>query len=281
MKKAWKRSSARRIDRLSLTLMLSVAAGVNAAHAEVPTVRVTSGDIWAAERGQAPATFRFERNRTSDFAAPLTVTYRLRGSARWGEDFTIRPALSGTANIPAGQFTTSVALIPMTDNRLEGEEIARIELVAQPHYRIDSSQSAVSVHIVDDPVTVTLQSDDTQAAESGPDTARLIIRRSANGALDQPLEVTLSLTGSATPSRDYRLVPSGDRIALEANALERTVWIEPHGDWLTEPVETIDIRAVENGHYRVDATAARVQIWLQDGRDTIFFNAMDSPTLER
>jgi hypothetical protein len=100
-----------------------------------PVVTVKATDPEAAEPDALAsrintATFTIHRSGGTDF--PLTVYYRLSGSASNGVDYRELP---GTATIPRGERAVDVHVVPLDDNLVEGDE--KVVLTLLPAICID------------------------------------------------------------------------------------------------------------------------------------------------
>jgi hypothetical protein len=110
--------------------------------APLPRVTVDASDPTATESGD-PGSFTISRNNSN---GPLTVSYMIDGSASAGSDY---GTLSGNVTLVDGQSTVSVAIVPIDDTAVEGNESVIITLVAAPTYQIGFPSEA-SIEIVDD-----------------------------------------------------------------------------------------------------------------------------------
>lgn len=96
---------------------------------------------------------------------------------------------------------------------------------------------------------VTVVAVDDHASEIGPDTATLLFTRES-AAIDKPLEVAFTLSGTATPGVDY--VNPGLVIRFPPQVPMVTLTIRPIPDTLTEGDETVILMLAEkSGLYRV------------------------------
>lgn len=110
-------------------------------HAEVgptpPTVSVAVGDGSAGEQGPNPGTFVVSRQ--GDLAEALTVRYAVSGSATAGADY---QALGGSVVIPAGAASALVAVRPIDDTAVEGDEHVQVTLSESNAYELSGAASA-------------------------------------------------------------------------------------------------------------------------------------------
>lgn len=108
-------------------------------------VTVSSASATASEAGAVPATFTVTRSGTT--GSPLTVAYAVAGSATAGADYV---ALSGSLAIPAGAASVTVAVTPVDDGVVEGDETVSVVVAGGVGYAVGSPAS-VSLVIADRP----------------------------------------------------------------------------------------------------------------------------------
>lgn len=120
----------------SETVVLSLAAQPNyflgagntgtvtIANTTAPTVSLITSDAMASETGDGGL---FTVSRTGASTAPLTVRFTLGGSATEGADYT---DLGREVVIPAGAASVTLAVSPLTDLLIEGNESVVLSLVA-------------------------------------------------------------------------------------------------------------------------------------------------------
>ena len=120
--------------------------------------------------------------RTDPTNSPLTVYFTIDGTATPGSDYEALPA---SVEIPAGQHSVELNLLPINDQLVEGPEIVRVRLLAQPPpllpptYFLNAYAKEALIAILDD--------------EAGAPSARLDIAAPAEGAhLRFPSMVQLS-----------------------------------------------------------------------------------------
>src|SRR5262249_20836060 len=107
-----------------LLVLFVVALAVKKAWAsepEVPIVHILATDPCASETGQDTATFTVFR--TGPTNAPLTVHYRVDGTAINGVDYA---PLSGSVTIPACASSAPITVTPVDDMLVEGGETVAI-----------------------------------------------------------------------------------------------------------------------------------------------------------
>jgi len=118
----------------NLTLSASVApppAG--------PVVTIAATDAAAAESGTTVNPGTFTVTRTGDTTAALTVNYTIGGTATNTNDYS---TLSGSVVIPAGETSAAIALTPVNDATVEGNETVILTLQDGASYDLGATSSA-------------------------------------------------------------------------------------------------------------------------------------------
>jgi subtilisin family serine protease/subtilase family serine protease len=111
-------------------------------------VTVTAPTPEATEAGTSPGMFRF--SRTGDTSNPLSVLYKVEGTAVAGTDY---QTLSGQVTIGSGYDTAEIPVTPINDSESEGNETVVVTVLADSGYYLGLPISA----------TVTIVSDDAPA----------------------------------------------------------------------------------------------------------------------
>ena len=113
----------------------------------VPTVTIAATDASAAERNRDPGSLRI--TRTGATTASLTVRYAGSGTATIGSDYA---GPTGSVTIAAGQTFATIAVTPIEDVYVEGNETVILTLTANAAYQLGAVKTA----------TVTIADNDTQ-----------------------------------------------------------------------------------------------------------------------
>jgi len=249
-------STAYRIEaaRASATVTLADDDGAPG----LPIVTVTATDRNASETGPDPGVFTVARAGST--AGPLTVRYRLGGTARSGADFA---ALPGEVVIPPGAATAPVVVAPVNDAELERGESVILTLEPGTDHAPGAARTA-SVVIADDDLApgrpiVSVSLTDLSAGEAGTDSGTFSLSRT--GPTTAPLTVAFSLEGTATPGADYALPPSPVTIPIGAS------WIRlaavPVQDGAAEGTETA-VLAVTPGAAWLLGAQSRIALAIAD-----------------
>jgi hypothetical protein len=105
---------------------------------DLPLVTVQASDSTASESGRKTGTFRLSRSG-SKWAAPITVTFTLTGTATNGTDYADVPL---TVTFARGDDRVNVVVRPTADSLAEGTETVVLTLTAGSSYRLGSGTSA-------------------------------------------------------------------------------------------------------------------------------------------
>lgn len=182
----------------------------------LPAVSVTATVPYAAE----PATAgQFTFTRSGDTSAALTVNYTVSGSATNGVDYT---TLSGTATIPAGSRTVTVAVTPIDDTIAEYPERVTLSISTASTYNPGwPSQATVAI------------SDNDVVTGTPPSTGLVMWLRADAGVVADP-------SGGLLAWRDQ----SGNgNHAINDEALRRPLWQSGVADqFVSQPQVTFQNR---------------------------------------
>lgn len=227
-------------------------------------VTVSPADARGSEIGQDLAFFRFTRG--GDLSQPLLVRYAIGGSATPGVDYTQLP---GTVWFPAGQNTAYVAVRPIDDPTLEGDESVTVTLLGGAAYQlVGGSTASASVGIVSDDrfafaPTVSVVATDPIALENGQDPGVFTFTRS-QGDLNRPLTVWFQI-GQQTAGADD-IAPLPRRVDFAPGQTTARVIITPQDDAVVENRESVTIVINnDNPNYRLGERSATVRILDNDG----------------
>ncbi|MBL8830535.1 MAG: hypothetical protein JNM18_26410 [Planctomycetaceae bacterium] len=196
----------------------------------LPKVSVVAADANAAETtiGQPANPGTFVVSRTGPTDSPMTVLYRVYGSATPGVDFdslagstSSSSGITGSVTIPSGELTAALTINPVDDSIIEWNESIQLSLtmpstvvngqLVVPNYLVDSSRSTAFVNIADnDQAVVSLTTVDNRGAETAlgesPNGGLLVLSRT--GAADAPLTVYYRVSGNAVSGVDYEALPN-------------------------------------------------------------------------
>jgi acetyl esterase/lipase len=199
-------------------------------------------------------------HRAGDTTQELVVRLTCGGSASAGEDFQSPGAV---VRFAAGSSFADLQLHGLDDSWVEGEEILRVTLCADPAYLVDADRASVAVNVVDDESaiglpTVVTYALDRNASESGDQGIVQILR---NGSVAQPLTVRIRVGGTATngwdidPIATEQTIPAGvDRVSLP---------VVPRADSDHESTEMVVVELLEGAGY-VRSVLRSVDVNLHD-----------------
>jgi subtilase family serine protease len=141
--------------------------------------------------------------------------------------------------------------------------------------RLDLLLSAqIAIQGPDFPVIKVLATD-ALATEAGPTSGTFTINRIGN--TDDDLEVTFSITGTATPGTDYD--PVDESVVIQAGSATATISITPIDDTLTETDETVVLTILSDPAYLVSGTStAKVTIESDEMMSDLDITSMSTPT---
>ena len=249
----------------------SASATVEIASDDVPTtVTVTAFDAAAAEP-TAPGSFRVAR--TGRTTTSLAVTYSVTGTATAGTDYT---TLSGTATIPVGATSATIAVTPIDDTTVESPETVTVTLRESTRYTIGTASTA-TVTITDNDVlsTVTIAANDAAAGEAS-NTGQFTVTRT--GGTTTALTVTYALGGTATIGSDYSAAPSSP-LTIPIGVTSATITVTPIDDSVVESAETVVATLLTGTGYTV-GTPNSASVTIADDEPVVTIDATDDAAAE-
>ncbi len=200
----------------------------------VPTVTLATPDDRASEVGNDEATFAIRRTGPVDL--PLTVTFRVGGSATPGTDY---QALPVSVTIPVGRRAAFLTVRAVNDTVFEGNETVRITLQESEEglyqLKFDEPGRIRRVVTIADRPMVSLRVTDPLATSVPDDEAEFTISRT--GPTEASLRVSYLLEGSAIAGVDYERPPAV--ITIPAGQSSVRVAIRGLSADLSQPFKTI------------------------------------------
>ncbi len=255
----------------------------------LPRVTVAAPELVVEGAGH---TNLFTFRRTGPVDDPLTVYYRLSGTANGGTDYA-RPLLDRLV-LPAGSATATLGLSLIDDSVGEAPETIAITVThpsrftstdasgnlvvtyypgweaalhegqihwtrTRPDY-LPGDELLAAVQIADDDDakahTVSISSPGLIAFESPLVESEFHLTRS--GATEAPLVVALEAAGTATPGVDYEAIPFS--VTFPRGHTLLVLPVRPIADDLQEPGESLEIRIAPSPNYGVENGNATVLI---------------------
>jgi multidrug efflux pump subunit AcrA (membrane-fusion protein) len=165
---------------------------------ETPGVSVSADDQSVAEGGGLGFTFKTDTISNQ----PLTVFFRLGGSARNGSDYDEIDELE--IDIPAGAASVTLTVTTEDDNLVESDETVVVTINTtkrRARYEGVGQQSASAVIEADSGDLPELRIEGGGLVGEGEVAAFTI---HADQAVSQDTSINYSISGSATPGRDYQ-----------------------------------------------------------------------------
>ena len=218
--------------------------------------------VYATGDAAEPATAgSFTVKRDGDLTEALVVNYNVSGTASNGVDYS---ALSGTVTIPAGAASADIAVAPIDDSLLEGDETVILSLTNSVNYDVGTPGNATVFIRDNERPTITISSTNTPVSEQGATTGTFIITRNSSVG---DLTVFLNISGTATAGSDY--VPLDNQVVIPDGATSVTLDVIPFHDLILEPTETVIVTLPTNANYFVSSSASATVEILDDGTSTI------------
>ena len=252
-----------------------------------PVVSLEVTDAICTEAGTNVGVVTMRRSGPTD--APLAVGFFRSGTATFGSDYTNSPAATnfGTTNfvnIPAGQSSLDLVIVPINDSTVEGPETVNITINENTTNYVVGSQVEATLTIVDNEtltkpsvsVSSTASGADDAAPESGPDSGVFIFTRSGGG-VGTNLTVFYTVSGTATPGVDYVTLPGS--VVIPAGSLTAEVIFRTIDDSLIEGDETVVVALTTNAAYTATTNLATVTI-ADDDPPTVTISATDNVMAE-
>ena len=133
---------------------------------DTTTATVTATDAQATENPTDNGQFTVDLGAVNQTGGPITVSYDVSGTATPGDDYT---ALSGSVDIPVGQQTATIDVVPVDDALTEGDETVTLTLTGTNNPAATVDTTAATVTIIDNEQPVDEGTDDPpQVAAAQP-----------------------------------------------------------------------------------------------------------------
>ncbi|HMP83803.1 MAG TPA: Calx-beta domain-containing protein, partial [Verrucomicrobiota bacterium] len=173
------------------------------------------------------------------------VHYTMTGSASNGVDYVSPP---GTVTIPPGVTSADVAISPLDDLLVEGDETVTLVLATNAAYNIGTPSAATLTLRDNELVTVTVTAPDDEASEPGSDFGQFTITRT--GVAGSDLVVPLAINGTATPGADF--VPLPNPVIIPAGSSSVDLIVIPFEDLFHEVSnETVIVTLLSSPDYNI------------------------------
>lgn len=227
-----------------------------AAHAQT-TVSVTASDESAGET--PPDDGQFLVSADGSLSGPVTVRYAVTGSAIPGADYA---ALRGEVNLTPGQPQATIVVDVAGDDRIfEGDETVIVTLTDaegnggdddddDDDNDVEIGGGPATVAITDSPHTVTAERI-SNASEDPVSAGEIRLSLGARNESGSQLNVSYSVSGTATPGSDYVSLPG--TVVIPGGSDFASVEITPLNDDAPEDAETVDVTVTGTSDPRVPA----------------------------
>ncbi|MGB7329027.1 MAG: Calx-beta domain-containing protein, partial [Rubripirellula sp.] len=233
----------------------------------------------ASESGAVPGTFLVSLSNPT--VASTTIGYSVSGEVD-NSDYTSVSQIQ----IPAGQQSAVLELIPIDDDLIEGHEDLAVELTAVviglAGTVIDVNQKQDTIQILDNDLGI-ISVNTTDAAEDG--SVNGLITVSMDRTINVPVTVSLSVTDqTATSGVDYQALSAPLTITIPANSLEASTVVTVIDDLSYEADETllVALTASDNPLTSISSTQNTSTLTILDNdldqRPLIQFDATQSLT---
>jgi autotransporter-associated beta strand protein len=228
-----------------------------------PTINLTVNPASASEDAMTNLAYTF--TRTGSVQDPLTVTYRvggtanrLSGAANATSDYVLNTSVAGsiqTVTFSAGSNTATISATPTSDRIIEGNETVELTLVPDGNgqYIIGTTAAVIGTILDQDDNSVSLAVSPSQVAEDG--TENLVYTFTRTGSTTEVLEVDYEFGGNAAFGTDY-IVPGANSsgtvtlnigtVNFAAGSNTATVNVDPTSDSIAETNENVTLRLVSS-----------------------------------
>jgi len=234
-------------------------------------VSVKEDTTWEPPEGQSSKPAIFTITRDGDTSIPLSVDYKLEGSADNGTDFA---QLSGTAVIPAGETSVDVKIEPMPDGVDDDEETVTLTIIRSGNvsdgggdYNIGNDKGTITIKVPK--VSIAAANDAVEPEKPGEppgEIGKFVVSRT--GDTDWSLDVRYVAGGAATIGADYAISPkpitSPPNVIIPVGKDSENIHIIPNWDKLPENQERLTIKILPWSGYKL-AEKSQDEIFICDG----------------
>ena len=197
---------------------------------------------------------RIDIVRTAPLGGPLTVQFRLEGTAHNGVDYASVPE---QVTIPGGAATATITFTPFADGERESTEWMGVRLERSADYTIGSGRAhARLLEALPAAPLVTVLKSDAACSETPGDGGSFLFSRTYG--LGQPLTIHLVVSGTATAGQDYVAFPPS--LTFSADELVKRLVVAPIDDNEVEGDETLVLRIVGDSGYQIGLDDKRIMV---------------------
>ena len=181
--------------------------------------------------------FVYTFTRTGDLSAPLTVAYKLAGTAQPGTDFTFG---SPSVTFQAGSATATLTITPKADTVIEPDETVSVELI--PSYTIGTAGPVEGTIANDDflPPSLAIAATDASKPEGNAGTTIFTFTVTRSGHLGGSSLVNWAVSGNVNATDFGGTIPSGT-ISFAPNETSKLITVNVTADTSVEPNEVFTV----------------------------------------
>ncbi|WP_206818622.1 Calx-beta domain-containing protein, partial [Chroococcus sp. FPU101] len=215
----------------------------------LPRITLAVSPSSVTEDGTGTLIYTF--TRTGSLTSPLTVNFTRGGTAIDGGDYADSGNNGNTVTFAANSATARFTISPRDDTTFEPNETVILTLASGTGYTLGTTTPVTGTILNDDTAPrITLAVSPTSVTENG--TANLIYTFTRTGSLTNPLTVNYGITGTATKGTDYANI--GTSVTFAANSATARVTVNPTGDTVVEPNETVILTLASGAGYTIGTT---------------------------
>jgi hypothetical protein len=235
----------------------------------LPVVTVTTTNHPFAYEGGGTGEFLFARSGATTNA--LTIIFTINGTADNGADYT---NIASSVTIPVGQSNAVVAIAPVDDALVEGDETVIVSLTEGTNY-IAAYPAFAKVTIQDNDQIVGVDASDFTAAEPGLDTGEFTFTRF--GTTNTPVTIFFAISGTASNGVDY--VRFTNSILIPAGSLTAKLPLVPLDDSIVEGAESVTLTLQNDSAYGF-GTPTSATAFINDDEPMLTITAVVTNVLE-
>jgi hypothetical protein len=256
---------------------------------DIPVITLAVAPSQVREDGAENLLYTF--SRAGDITNPLTVNYRISGSATVANgDYTQTGATSfsgstGTITFAAGASTAVLTIDPTADTTIENNETVGITLSSNANYSIGTTTTVTGTITDDDRPVITLALAASSVLEDSLDNLVYTFTRTADTT--NPLTVNYRIAGTATVANgDYSQTGAATfgsttgTITFAAGANTATLTIDPTADGTLENNETVALTITSGSNYTIGTTTAVTGTIADDDTPVITLDVAPASVLE-
>ncbi|PZQ18412.1 MAG: autotransporter outer membrane beta-barrel domain-containing protein [Rhodanobacter denitrificans] len=201
--------------------------------------------------------------RTLNLTSPTVVNLTTGGTATPGTDYTGGTA---TATIPAGQTTTTVSIVPVSDTTVEANETVILSVAAGAGYTVGSPASATGTITNDDQPVANLSVTPSSLLEDSG--GAFVFTVTLDQATPTSIQIAYSIGGTAS-NTDYT---NSGLLLISAGTTSGQVTVTPIADALIEPDETVVFTILPGLGYTVGSTDTATAVIVNDDSPSLSIN---------